>query len=54
MRLNRDAYAKMIEEDIAWVNTLFPEYGDIYKHHIIQVLRESINLQYPRMADRIR
>lgn len=43
--LNRDFYAKLIDDDIAWLKE-HTEPG-LTQHHIIEVLKDSINQYYP-------
>ena len=45
MRVNRDAYTKLIDEDIAWLNKVAPEHS-LEKMHIEEVLRNSITEFY--------
>ena len=49
IRLNKRAYAKLIEEDIEWLNKKVPEDGGYKceKWHIIAVLKGSVEHEYP-------
>jgi len=42
--MNKNSYAKTIEEDLAWLNKM-PD--SIEKTHIIEVLKDSIERVYP-------
>ena len=43
--INKEAYAKLIEEDIAEMEKYMPKYS-LGKRHAIEVLRYSINVLY--------
>ena len=44
MRLNMEAYAKMIREDVEWLKKHAPH--DLERSHIIGVLWDSIRMKY--------
>lgn len=44
MRLNRDAYSKLIEQDIAWLEQQQPSPE---RNHAIAVLKRSVSVAYP-------
>ena len=51
IRLNKEAYTKLIDEDIAWLNGM-PR--SLERDHIKCVLQESIGLHYPeRIKDEV-
>lgn len=44
LRLNRDTYARLIEEDVAEILKIMPR--SLERDHAIAVLRDSVKLQY--------
>lgn len=42
--LNKSAYSKLVEEDIAWLESL-PR--TLERDHVVAILRESIDAFYP-------
>lgn len=46
MKLNKEAYSKLIQEDIKKLENYFPN-DSLEKKHILGVLEDSINFYYP-------
>jgi hypothetical protein len=44
-RLNREAYQKLIDEDVAWLEQ---QPRTLERDHVIAVLRASVDHEYPR------
>ncbi len=51
LKMNREAYEKMIDEDIEALNMRMPD--SLEKDHIVCVLKDSINTYYEPQKEKV-